>query len=107
MPTTASSRPAASSIASTGKSYRLPHPPPLRNRRATVPEIEKAPACARALMKSRLFSWFSPEVRHDVPVDAGLELVDVVGVLETVGNRQIDHGRRDGAVHGHGAGAEI
>jgi hypothetical protein len=41
----------------------------------------KAPAFAGALMQKPTFGWISPVVRSDVPVQARLELIDVLVVF--------------------------
>src|SRR5215471_20039936 len=58
-------------------------------------------------MQSRDIRWISPDVRGDVPVQAELELVDVLGVLEAERRREIDEARKDVAVDGHGLVAEV
>ena len=60
---------------------------------------KKAPARAGALILSRLVRRVSPEIRHDVPVDAKLELVDVLRVLKAHRRGDTESGvREDGAV---------
>src|ERR1700733_14544266 len=58
-------------------------------------------------MESRLLRWISPEVRSDVPVQAALDLIDVLGVLEAERSRKIRDARENGAVDGNGLVAEV
>src|SRR3984885_4096881 len=58
-------------------------------------------------MESRLLRWISPEVRSDVPVQAALDLIDVLGVLEAERSRKIRDARESGALDGNGLVAEV
>src|SRR4051812_14755226 len=84
--------------------------PRVSNTPAFDPPVRRAlkgPGFRRGLDGEPQYRGISPDVRHEMPVQAELELVDVLRVFEAQRYRETDDARQDSTVDGYGLVAEV